>query len=57
MLEAIIGSEKFGIVLDGYDTFIKDDKDAIKNSDSNYEDYQDLPDYPELNDIIYNSDE
>ena len=56
-LEDALGSEELGTSLDGYDFFIDDNEEGIYKGDPNKEGYQGPPDYPEIDEIIYNSDE
>ena len=48
---------KFGTSLDGYDSFINVDEEGIAKGDPNEEGYQGPPDSPDIDAIIYNSDE
>ena len=57
LLEATLGSEYLGTSLVGYDSFINNDEEGTEKFDPNKEEYQGLPDYPEIDDIIDNSDE
>ena len=43
--------------MDGYDSFINDDKEGIAKGDPNKEGYKGPPDSPEIDEIIDNSDE
>ena len=56
-LEDGLGSEDFGTSLDGYDSFINYDEEGIDKGDPNEEGYQGPPDYPEIYEIIDNSNE
>ena len=47
-LEDALGSKEFGTILDGYDSFINDDKEGITKGDPNEEGYQGHPDSPEI---------
>ena len=42
--------------MDGYDSFINDDEEDIAKGDPNEEGYQGPTDYPEIDEIIDNSD-
>ena len=53
-LEAALGSNNFGASLDKYDEFIPGNEEAVVKGYPNEEDYQGLPDYPELDDVIEN---
>ena len=57
LLEATLGSEYLGTSLVGYDSFINNDEEGTEKFDPNKEEYQGLPDSPEIDDIIDNSDE
>ena len=56
-LEDALGSEDFVTSLDGYESFINDDEQAIVKGDPNEEGHQGPPDSPEMDEIIDNSDE
>ena len=56
-LEDALGSEDFGTSLDGYDSLINNDEEGIAKGDPNEEVYQGPTDSPEIDEIIYNSDE
>ena len=56
-LEDLLGSEEFGDSLDGYDSFINDDEQGIAKGDPNEEGYHGPPYIPDIDEIIYNSDE
>ena len=56
-LEDSLGSEDFGTSFYGYDSFINDDKEGTVMGYPNDDEYQGLPDSPEIYCIIYNSDE
>ena len=43
--------------MDGYDVFINDYELTIEKGDPNEEEYQGLPDYPELKGVVYNINE
>ena len=43
--------------MDGYGSFINDDKEVTAKGDTNEEEYQGILDSPEIYDIIDNSDE
>ena len=56
-LEAALVSDKFGISLDFYVSFvIYEEEDTVKG-ELNEDEYQGLPYYPDIDDIMYNSDE
>ena len=56
-LEDVLVSEEFGTSLYGYDSFMNDDEEGIAKGDPNQEGYQVPPDYPDIDEIIDNSDE
>ena len=56
-LEDSLGSEDFGTSLDGYYSFMNDDEEGISKGDPNEEGYQGPRYYPEIDEIIDNSDE
>ena len=56
-LEDKLGSEDFDNILYGYESFINDGEEGIAKGDPKEEGYQGLPDYPEIYEIIDNSDE
>ena len=56
-MEDVLEIEYFVTSLDGYDSFINDDEEGIAKGDPNKEGYQGPPDYPEIDEIIDNSDE
>ena len=56
-LEDLPGSKDFGTSFYGYYSFINDDEDGSANVDPNKEEYQGPTDYPEIDEIIDNSDE
>ena len=51
-LEAALVSENFGTSLDVYDSFINDNEGGTAKGNPNEEDYQGLPDYLELDEVI-----
>ena len=42
--------------MNGYESFVNDDKEFITKGERNEEGYQGTPDSPEIYEIIYNSD-
>ena len=55
-LEDALGSKDFDTSLYGYEYFINDDEEGIAKGEPNKEGYQRPPDYPEIDEIIDNSD-
>ena len=56
-LEDALGSEGFGTIFNGYDYFINDDEEGISKGDTNKEVYQGPKYYPDIDEIIDNSNE
>ena len=56
-LEDVLVSKDFGNSLNGYYSFINDEKGGISEGDTNEEGYQGPPYSPEIYDIIDNSNE